>query len=131
MTSFGFAHVHVDFVAYAEIRQVDAGFDGEAGEGADAPHVVVLEIVHVGAVAVHFHADGMAGAMGEILAEPGLLDDAASGIVHLVPAQRLAGRDGLLHERDAGVARVADRLEDGAMAVGGIVAAESAVQVTS
>src|ERR1039457_2214678 len=83
---FALADVHVDFVAHAEIRQVNAGFDGEAGEGADAPHVVVLEIIHVGAVAVHFDADGVAGTMGEVLAESGLPDDTAGGVVHLISA---------------------------------------------
>ncbi len=76
---------HVDFAADAEFREVDAGFDGEAGEGEDAAGVVGFEVVEVSAGAVELSADVVAGAVGEVLAVAGGADDGAGGVVGLKP----------------------------------------------
>ena len=78
---------HVDLAADAELRslrgEVDAGLDGEAGVGQDQALVVGFEVVEVGAAAVEFAADVVAGAMGEALGEAGAADDGARGVVGL------------------------------------------------
>ncbi len=61
---------HVDFTAYAELAgEVDPGLDGEAGAGENKTLVVGLEVVQVGAAAVEFGGDVVAGAVGELGAE--------------------------------------------------------------
>src|ERR1051326_3594977 len=40
-----FAYQHVDFAAYAKLRQIDAGLNREAGVGKNLPLVVNLKIV--------------------------------------------------------------------------------------
>src|SRR5271157_1717144 len=71
---------HVDFAAHAELgleagREVDAGFDGEAGAGQDQALVVSFEVVEICAGAVEFGGDVVAGAVGEVFAEAGAADD--------------------------------------------------------
>jgi len=75
---------HVDFVANAEFAgEVDAGFDGEAGVGEEQALVVGFEVVEVGAVAVEFDRDVVAGAVGELVGETGRADEVAGGVVGL------------------------------------------------
>ena len=75
---------HVDFVADAELAgEVDAGFDGEAGVGQDEAFVVGFEVVELGAVAVEFGGDVVAGAVGEPVAEACGADNVAGGFVGL------------------------------------------------
>ena len=81
---FAGAGDHVDLVADAEFAgEVEAGFDGEAGVGEDEADVVGLEVVEVGAVAVEFGRDVVAGAVGEAVGEACVADDVAGGVVGL------------------------------------------------
>src|SRR5262245_57457489 len=91
---FALAHEHIDFRAYAEVRQVNAGLDREATPRSNAPLVVRFEIVHVGAIAVDVLSDGVPGAMHEVLAEPARLNEAPRRVIDFETTQRLAGRDG-------------------------------------
>src|SRR5664279_2387032 len=67
---FGFAVAdhHVDFAAHAEVWQIDAGLDREAGVGQDQAVVLGLEIVEVGAVTVNLRRNGVPGAMKNLRA---------------------------------------------------------------
>src|SRR6266478_4702886 len=56
----------VDLTAHAELRQIDARFDGKARIGNDLALVFGLKVVHVGAVAVYRHADGVPGTVDKI-----------------------------------------------------------------
>ncbi len=78
-----------------------------------------FEVVEVGAVAVDFGADVVAGAVGEGVAEAGFDDEAAGGVVGLPACDGLVGGEGFLHGFDGGVAGVADGGEDELLAVGG------------
>src|SRR5262249_51216172 len=89
-------HEHIHLAAHAELRQVDTRLDGEAGARQDAAIFARLQAVHVGAVAVRLLADRVAGAVAEVLAVAGLLDDVAGSLVHLPSVQRLAGGKGAL-----------------------------------
>ena len=71
----------VDFAADAEFGVVDAGFDGEAGAGEDEAFVVGFEVVEVGAIAVDFLTDGVAGAVDEGGSVAGGFDDVAGRAV--------------------------------------------------
>ena len=57
---------HVDLAAHAELVEVDPRLDREAGPAQHQALVVRLEVVHVGAVAVDFLADVVAGAVDEV-----------------------------------------------------------------
>src|SRR5208283_3285112 len=72
----------IDFGANAEIRKVDARLDGKTSRGDKQPLIVRFEIVHVGAGAVNFLADGVSGAMDKIFAEAFVSDMSASRVVH-------------------------------------------------
>src|SRR5262249_22323917 len=102
----------------------DAGLDRKAGPRRDTALVVGLEIVHIGAIAVHFLSDGVAGAMGEVLGEAGIADDAAAGVVHFEAAQAVSGRHAFFHPLYSGVPRAGDDFENTAHVVGRVVAAE-------
>ncbi len=82
-TGFVFVDVDVDFAAQAEIRQVDAGFDGVAGAGDQMADVVSFEAVHVDAIAVNGFPEAVAGAVSEIFAVAGFFDDGAGSFVDL------------------------------------------------
>src|ERR1039458_7659075 len=81
---------HVDFAADAELRQINAGLDGEAGEGQDAAFVVGFEVVEVGAATMKLGADVVAGAGREMLAETGTANDGAGRVVRLKAGDGMA-----------------------------------------
>ena len=85
---------HVDLAAHAELGQIDARLDGEAGIGQDAALVVGFQVVEMRAGAVDLLGDIVAGAMGEELAEAGGANDGAGRIVGLESADRAAGGKG-------------------------------------
>jgi hypothetical protein len=77
---------HVDLAADSELGMADWPADRcrvrrEAGVGQDLALVVGFEVVEVRAGAVQFGGDVVAGAVGEVLAEAGLADDFAGGVV--------------------------------------------------
>ncbi len=122
---------HVDLAAYAELAgEVDAGFDGEAGVGEEEALVVGFEVVEVGAVAVEDDGDVVAGAVGKEVAEAGVADDGAGGVVGLPACDGAGGlarggRVGALYGFDGGVAGVADGVEDELLAGGGFAAEDA------
>ncbi len=109
---------HVDFAADAELGEVDAGLDGEAGVGQDAAVVVGFEVVEVGAGAVDFVGDVVAGAVGEVVGETGGADDGAGSVVGFEAADGAAFSEGLFDGGDGGVAGVADGFKDELFALG-------------
>ena len=62
---------HVDFGPDAEVVEVDARLDREAGAGQQPPVVVRFVVVHVDAVAVHRLAEAVAGAVQDLVAVAG------------------------------------------------------------
>src|SRR6185369_3333294 len=109
----------VDLQAHSEVAgQVDAGLDREAGHRHQAAGVVGLQVVHVGALAVVRGADGVPGAVEEVLAVAGFLDHRARRVVDLEAADRLV-RIAALHQLPGGVAGARDVGEDLVLAVGG------------
>src|ERR1017187_6313291 len=121
----GIAYEHIDLRAHAEMRQVDAGFNRETGPRDHAPLIVVFQVVHVGAVAMHFHADRMTGAMHEIFAVPGARNHAAAGVVHFEAAQFPLRRDRLLHAFYGSIARAGYHAETLAHLLRRLAAAEA------
>ena len=81
-----------------------------------------LEIVEVRAVAVERDFDVVAGAVGEEVAEAGVADDGAGGVVGLPAGDGAALGVGALDGCDGGVAGVADGVEDELLAGGGFAA---------
>src|SRR5579875_252908 len=77
---------YVDLAAHAELRQIDAWLDREASAWQHLPFFVRLQVVHIGAVAMCFLADGMAGAMTEGRTVASLLDYVTRCLVHLPAA---------------------------------------------
>src|SRR5262245_10523423 len=75
--------VHIDLATDAEFRQVDARLDGEARSPHDPPVVAGLQAVDVGAVAVHFLADVVPGAVDELVPVPGLVDHGPGSVIDL------------------------------------------------
>lgn len=108
----GLVDEDVDFTSYAEFGEVDAGFDGEASSGEDAALFVGFEVVHVGAVAVDFFADRVAGAVDEVLAVAGLVDDIAASAIDLPAFERLLLGVRIFDAIDGGVAGGGDDVED-------------------
>src|SRR5258708_6249531 len=106
------AHQHIHFAAHAKLRQVDAGLNREAGVGKDLPLVVNFKVVHVGPVGMDVGADGMSRAMNEIVAVAGLRNMPASHAIHFPSRDAAAGVDTVEHGLHAGVARIADNLEN-------------------
>ena len=113
---------HVDFAADAELGEVDAGLDGEAGVGQEPALVVGLEVVEVRAGAVNFVGDVVAGAVGEVVGESGRADDGAGRIVGFEAADGAAVGEGLLDGGDGSVAGVADGFKDALLALAGFAA---------
>src|ERR671928_1673311 len=99
--------VDVDLGADAEAAfEVDAGLDGEAGAWDDAARVARLEVVDVGAVAVPLFADGVAGAVRELLAVAGALNHPARHVVNFRAAYHAPLAERLAHEVGRRVARL-------------------------
>ncbi len=76
---------HIYLAAHSKFREVDAGFDGEAGVGQDQALVVGFEVVKIGSVAVSLGGDAVPRPMGEVLSEAGVADHSAGCIVGLPP----------------------------------------------
>ena len=74
--------------------------------------VVGFQVVHVRARAVHLFADGVSGAMDEVLAESLVLNVGAGGVIDFETVQDLAARDGGLDALDGAIAGVAHHFED-------------------
>lgn len=104
MDPAGLVDKHVDLAANAELGQIDARLDGKAGTPEHPAFFACLQAVHVGPVAVRFLADRMTGAMAEVFAVAGLIDDVASGLVDLPTLQGLADCERRLNAGDGGVA---------------------------
>ena len=113
---------HVDFAADAELGEIDAGLDGEAGVGQDAAIVVGFEVVEVCAGAVNLLGDVVAGAVGKELGESGGLDNGAGGIVGFEAADGEVLGEGLFNGGDGSVAGVADGLKDELLPGAGLAA---------
>src|SRR5271157_2608556 len=103
---------HVHLAAHAELRQIDAGLDGEAGVGQQEALIVGFKIIKMRAGAVQLLGDVVTRAMGKEIAETGCADHRPRRIVGLVAANRPALGKGRLHGGDGRVAGVAHRLED-------------------
>src|SRR5205823_6580782 len=73
----------VDLAPDTELLEIDPRLDREAGAAQDQALLVGLQVVHVGAIAVDFLADIVAGAVDEIAAIAGLVNHAATGGVDL------------------------------------------------
>ncbi len=106
------ADVDVDLGANSEFREIDAGLDGEAGAGDDPALVVRLQVVHVGAGAMHLFADRVTGAMDEVLAESPILNIGPGGVIDLEAVNDFATRDGGLDTLDGAIAGVAHYFEN-------------------
>src|SRR5205085_2059842 len=107
------ADVNVDLGTDTEFAfKIDTRLDRKQNAGGDEARVARLEIIDVHAVAMAFFADGMAGAMGELLAVTGLLDHAAGDIVHLGAADPFPFPNIPPHELRRGIAGFPDDIED-------------------
>ena len=100
---------HVDFGANAEVVEVQARFDCEAGARQQPPVVVRLVVVHVDAVAVDRFAEAVTGPVQDVFAVPGAAQHRRGGAVDL-PAREVPGRPRPrpLHERHRRIARRGD-----------------------
>ena len=92
-------HENVDFGADPEIFQIDSWFDGKQGAGQNASFVMGFEVVHIGAGAVYFRADGMASAMDVPVAEPAAGDVMPRRVIHFISANFAVGRFAPLNAR--------------------------------
>ncbi len=102
----------IGFATDAKLRKINSGFDREAGAGHDAAFFLGFQAVHVGAVAVGFLADAVAGAVEERVAIAGLFDHVAGSLVNLPTLQWLLFGEGVLHAGDGGVAGLRHDLKD-------------------
>src|SRR5262249_53253723 len=85
---------------HAKFRKVDPGLDGKARPRNNLPFVMCLQIVHIGARAVNFSTNGMAGAMKEIFSVSRFADIVPRGIIYFETSERSLYCDGVLHSRD-------------------------------
>lgn len=100
---------HVHLGADAEgAREVESGFDREAGVRQDEAFVMGLEVIQMSACAVEFGGDVVPRAMGEGLGEVCCTNDFACGFVGLPALKRLVVCEGLLNSVDRGVAGIAN-----------------------
>ena len=77
-----FGHVNVDFGAYAELAfEVNAGLDRKGCAGDQCARVPRFEVVDIGAVSEALFADGVAGAVEELVGVTGLPDHPSGNIV--------------------------------------------------
>src|SRR5579864_411855 len=103
----------IDFTAYSELaRQVNAGFNGEAGIGNDLAFILGFQIVHIGPVSMHVLTDGVPGAVGEVFAKAGRGNVSASRFVHFPAGNFAPGGESFLDLFDSCIAGVADNIED-------------------
>ena len=80
--------------------------------GQDAARVVGFEVVEVRAGAVNLVGDVVAGAVHEEIAEAGVADDGAGGVVGLEAVDGAVFGEGLLDGCDGGVTGVADGIKN-------------------
>src|SRR5436305_1565984 len=106
------AHQHVHFAAYTELRQVHAWLNRKTTVRQNAALVVDLQVVHISAVGVNLCADGMSGPVNEVVAVSGFGNALPHRIIHLIARNLLACSDGILHELNSGVARLAHNFEN-------------------
>src|SRR6266536_807549 len=107
-----FVDKHIDLRAHAELREINARLDGEAGPGDVASLIAGFEVVHIGPVAVGFASDGMAGAMSEEGGKAFGGDETAHGVIHFKALHRPAGGQGLANETKAGIPSLSHDCED-------------------
>src|SRR6478609_10383857 len=103
---------HVDLAPHAELVLIDAGLNREAGPRQEEPVFTRFQAVHVGAVAVNFLADVVAGAMDELRAISGLFDHRASCVINLPARDRFSLGESLHDDGDARIPRGGDDLEN-------------------
>src|SRR5262245_14634983 len=108
----GLVDVDVHFTPHAKLRQVDPRLDGEAGPGHDATVVARFEAVDVGAVAVHFLADVVAGTVREFVAVTGLVDHRSRGVIDFGARERSFRGERLADAVDTGVASGSDDVKN-------------------
>ena len=82
---------HIDLSADAEIVEIHAGFDREAGAREEPAIVVGFVVVHVDAVAVHGLAEAVAGAVQDRVAVAGVFSTVRRGAIDF-PAAQVAAR---------------------------------------
>src|SRR5579863_136950 len=106
------AHINVDLRANTKFGQIDAGLDGETGSRNDPALVVRLKVIHISAGAVDLLADGVAGAMNEVITEAAILNIGSGGIIHFKTVQGLATLDSTLDTLDGAIASVTHHVEN-------------------
>src|SRR5258707_12672643 len=103
----------IDLTAHPElVGQIYPGFDGETSVRNDFAIVFGFQVVHIGAVAVHVHSDGMPGAVDEVLAVTGVGDVVARRLVHFPSGDAVVSGQGVHNLFDARVARPGHNIED-------------------
>jgi len=101
-------NVNVDLRSDAELSfLVNSGLDRKTNSGSDASGIARLEIIDVDAVAMGLFANGMAGAMGELFAEPGARNYTARYIVHVSATNRFSVANIFADKFDRRIAGVA------------------------
>src|SRR5579864_439397 len=104
--------INVYFAANSKIFQIDSRLDGKAGVRQNRARIVRFQAIHIGAIAVDFLADAVAGAMHEIPGVSRVGDDAARDGIHLPSFDLPAPPGRLLHEGNRAVAGGAHDLEN-------------------
>jgi len=102
----------VYFAAHPKLGQINSRLDGKTRIGQDAALVVNFQIIHVGAVSVDFGGDGVAGAVNEVISEPGVLDVRTNRAVNLPTGNGAILLDGFLNGLHTHVAGVAHGRKD-------------------
>src|SRR5207248_10319720 len=74
--------------------------------------VVDFEVIHVGAVGVNLSADGVSGAMNEVFAKAGVVDEGAHSAINFPSGDGAPGGNSLLHSLHADVASLTHHIED-------------------
>ena len=93
--------VNVNFGSNAKFSfEINPGLNRKTNSRNDAPRIARFEIVDVNAIAVGFFANGMAGAMRELLAKTCACNYAARYVIDFGTADRFTSADILAHEID-------------------------------
>src|ERR1700686_954980 len=100
------------FTAHAKLRQVNARLNREAGVRDDLAVVLGFQVVHVGAVAMHVHADGVPRAVGEVLRVTGIVYELARCLVYFPTGNTPLAGEGFLDFLDPRIAPAGDDIED-------------------